>query len=255
MSLSKPVRLFCSDLDGTLIGEPESAADFAATWKSLGDAAPVLVYSTGRLHGDALHAIGLAGLPRPEFLITGVGTVIYHVAKDRIVDEFSHSLQDGWDAARVREIVSTLDGIEPQPPEHQHEWKCSWFWHGRGDDDIERLRTLLADAGIRAQVVYSSGRDLDVLPHNANKGNALRWLCTHLDVALTEVVVAGDTGNDVSMFLVPGVRGIAPENAEPELIDRLGGADAYHADGTCAAGILQGLRRFGVIPETTRTTD
>ena len=251
METDKPLRLFCSDLDGTLIGEPAAAADFAATWMAMAADAPVLVYSTGRLHDDARQAIHHAGLPQPDFLTTGVGTVIHDMRSGRVLDGFDEILGEAWDLQKIHQIVAPLDGIEPQPPAHQHRWKRSWFWHHRKSAEIEALREALASAGIGAQVVYSSARDLDILPSRANKGNALEWLCGHLGIGLDEVAVAGDTGNDVSMFLVPGVRGIAPENAEPELLAALDGRNFHHAHGACAAGILRGLIHFGAIREIT----
>jgi len=96
-------------------------------------------------------------------------------------------------------------------------------------------------------VIYSSARDLDVLPLTANKGNALRWICQRLGIELNEVVVCGDTGNDSSMFIVPGVRGIAVGNAEAELLEAVRRTDAYLAKGECAAGVMEGLKAFGVI--------
>lgn len=251
MHQTKTTRLFCSDLDGTLIGKPDSAADFTDTWEAMGDGRPLLVYSTGRLHEDACRAVKLAGLPEPEFFITGVGTVIFHVGEERMMHEFAEIQDESWNPEKIHNTVADLDGIEPQPPEHQHDWKSSWFWFDRAPAEIEHLRNMLSEAGIGAQVIYSSSRDLDILPLHANKGNALRWLCKHLDIPLGEVVVAGDTGNDSSMFLVPGVRGIVPGNAEPELLDVLGETETYRAHGACAAGILEGLCHFGVILRVT----
>ena len=106
---------------------------------------------------------------------------------------------------------------------------------------------MLLEAGLSAQVIYSTDQDLDVLPLAANKGNAITWLARHLDVGLDEVVVAGDSGNDSSMFLLEGVRGIAPGNASPELLREIKGADAYLASRTCASGVVEGLKKYGVV--------
>ncbi|MGG2476586.1 HAD family hydrolase, partial [Rhizobium sp. BR5] len=66
--------------------------------------------------------------------------------------------------------------------------------------------------------VYSSDRDLDILPKAADKGAALAWLCGQLRIGLDESVVAGDTGNDRAMFELNGIRGVIVGNALPELV-------------------------------------
>ncbi len=85
---------------------------------------------------------------------------------------------------------------------------------------IRTLEQGLGESDLRVKVVYSSSRDLDILPANATKGGALQWLCTYLKIPLNQVLVAGDTGNDNSLFQLPGVRGIIVENAQPELLGR-----------------------------------
>lgn len=247
MSEINKVRLFCSDLDGTLLGESEATARFVETWESMGgEDQVILVYSTGRLDKDAKRMIRLHGMPEPDFYITGVGTMIFETARGRMLDAYSEALNQGWDLTRVKEVVSRMPGIEAQPDVQQHAWKSSWFWHEKSADEIDGLRNSLSEAGLAAQVIYSTAMDLDVLPVAANKGNALRWLTSHLEVDLDEVIVAGDSGNDSSMFLLEGVRGIAPSNASPELLREIKQADAYHASESCASGVVEGLKKYGV---------
>ena len=251
---TKPVAIFCTDLDGTLLGRPEDTARFRQTWEALDEAKPLLVYSTGRLVNDAIEKIEQAGLPTPDYYIGGVGTIIYHPASETTLEEFSCSLSEDWVRADVQRIVQSIPDIEEQPAIQQHQWKSSWFWYDASEEDLDQLRKDLAAAGLKAQVVYSSKRDLDVLPQAANKGNALRWLCKTHDIELDQAVVAGDTGNDSSMFLVPGVRGIAPANAEPELLEAIEGIGAFTASGECTAGVIEGLRQYGVFPNPADST-
>ena len=81
-----------------------------------------------------------------------------------------------------------------------------------------------------AQVVYSSSRDLDILPAGANKGNALRWLASQVGLAHDKVCVDGDSGNDASMFLVEDVYGILVSNSEEALSEALEGIDVSVVD-------------------------
>ena len=101
---------------------------------------------------------------------------------------------------------------------------------------------MLEAAGQGVQLVYSSDRDLDVLPAGIDKGAATARLAQHWQVPPQRVIVCGDTGNDRSMF-EQGFRGIVVGNALPEL-QSLDSPDIYHATGSCAAGVAEGLRHW-----------
>ena len=46
---ASPIRLFSTDLDGTILGNPESANRFKLAWEALDkDKRPLLVFNTGR---------------------------------------------------------------------------------------------------------------------------------------------------------------------------------------------------------------
>ena len=69
-------------------------------------------------------------------------------------------------------------------------------------------------------------------------------------MSLDKVLVAGDTGNDISMFQLPGVQGIVVENAQPELTEALVKIPTFNATRVGADGVLEGLEHFRVIPST-----
>ncbi|MBP6865353.1 MAG: HAD-IIB family hydrolase [Candidatus Didemnitutus sp.] len=243
-----PIRLFSTDLDGTLLGNPEATQRFKAAWQALSpEARPLLVYNSGRLVHDLRRFVDDGVLPAGDYWIGGVGTEVFDVRAGAARHEFDAHLAEGWDRAKVEAVVRQFPGARPQPAEFQNEFKCSWYLTNADRPTLRELRRRLDEAGVAAKVVYSSSRDLDVLPRNATKGGALKWLCAQLGVPLTEVLVAGDTGNDASMFRLPGVRGIVVENAFPELYEATLELTTFNSRRILADGVLDGLCHYDVV--------
>jgi sucrose-6F-phosphate phosphohydrolase len=244
-----PVQFFCSDLDGTLWGNPKAARRFKAAWEALpGNTRPLLCYASGRLVHDVIDLLATRLLPWPDYIIGGVGTQIYDGRRKRLLSEFSEQFSAGWQLEKIEAIVGTFPGVTRQPPQFLNPCKSSWYLPQATRETIAVLERQLVDAGLQVCVVYSSARDLDVLPADSTKGGALDWLCRRFGMSLDRVLVAGDTGNDASMFLLPGVQGIVVENALPELIEAVVKIPTFNATRLIADGVLEGLEHFGVIP-------
>ena len=211
------------------------------------DKRPLLVYNTGRLLQDAQRTVQRSDLPAADYLICGVGTLIHDTRAQATMREFADIMSESWDRGHAEEVVRTLTQAVKQPSRFQNAFKSSWYLHQAPESLITALQHGLREAGIEAVVVYSSSRDLDILPKYANKGNALEWLLGHLGIPAEQVIVAGDSGNDSAMFLIPGVRGIVVENAQPELVEATLGLPCHRAQSICADGVIEGLVSFGVL--------
>lgn len=243
--------LFSTDIDGTIYDGPETAQRFADFWEELrhGSETPLLVYNSGRSVDDVRQLISSTLLPDPDFVIGGVGTEVFDFSTSRRMDEWGEDLEDAWNFSIVERVVwEHAEGIERQPEPCQNPYKSSWYWNDRSNEDLDRISQALEAEGLSAQIVYSSNRDLDILPDRANKGNAVAWLANRLGVLQDRIIVAGDSGNDSSMFSVEGGRGIVVANAEDSLYSATERFNPHHATLPCADGVIEGLRVLIPIP-------
>ena len=64
--------------------------------------------------------------------------------------------------------------------------------------------------------IFSCDQYLEVFDKTAGKGNALRFVCDHLGIPVSDSVAAGDAENDISMLDSAGVA-VAMANAPQEV--------------------------------------
>jgi sucrose-6F-phosphate phosphohydrolase len=237
------MNLIISDLDGTLLGNDAALLGFAA-WYDERRADFRLAYSSGRFRDSIRQSIAETDLPEPDALICGVGTEIYGSDAGGPLPGWPQVIAENWNAALIRRVCAEFGELEPQPDEFQSNYKLSYYARYLTESCLARLRQALHAAGQKTSVVYSSHRDLDVLPARTHKGAAAAFLANHWSISPRRVIVAGDSGNDAAMFH-EGFRGIVVGNAKPEL-RALDGPSIYHAAASYADGVVEGLDHWHV---------
>ena len=237
------LMLVC-DIDNTLLGCGESTRSFTR-WQA-GQAGMLFGIATGRSFHSAMAILAQADVPRPRFLITSVGSEIYHLADNGAVyerdAEWDAIVADGWDRAAVADLIARADAVVPQSPLEQRRFKLSYFVGGE-PEAARRIRDLLAAAGHACSVIQSHGRYLDILPNGVSKGSAVDHVRRRFGLARDRVMVAGDSGNDVEMLRsVP--RAIIVANYSDDLASRPDLAHSYVAKHGYARGVIEGVDHF-----------
>ncbi|MEG3083645.1 HAD-IIB family hydrolase [Sphingomonas sp. PB2P12] len=239
-----PELLLVSDIDGTLIGCSDGVGAFAKWHANQSDVA--FAVATGRSFHSAMAVLGQHDAPRPEILITSVGSEIYYrtigSAKYDRDTEWDGIIAAGWDREAVVELVGRHAGLTPQSPLEQRRFKLSYF----ADGDLaaaERVRALLAEHGHSCSIIQSHGRYLDILPHAASKGTAVEHVRRRLGLDPRQVIVAGDSGNDIEM-LRSSCHAIIVANYSDGLGTRRDLAHGYVAVDHHARGVIEGVAYF-----------
>ncbi|MDO8545106.1 MAG: HAD family hydrolase [Opitutaceae bacterium] len=247
-----PIRLFAADIEDTVLGDTDAVRRFRTAWESLpAGERPLLVYNTGRSVHETQWLILERQLPAPEFIIGGVGTELFDPLDHHVAEEFASHLAPGWDIGKIEHIIEENPGVRRQAVEFHNPYKSSWHWPLASSLQVVQLRRRLEDGGLDVNVLYSAKIYLDVIPRRAGKGAALAWLAGRIGIALENTLVAGAAGNNVSMFALPGVRGIVVGNAAAELLTGTTASKPFVTRVSSVDGVLAGLLHFGVLsPET-----
>lgn len=232
--------LLISDVDGTLLGSDEALTEFA-DWYQLHRDHLRLVYNSGRFVDSVWESITSSELPEPAAIIGGVGTQICCGSTGAEIGQWPTGAKQ-WDRRKICEVLSAYPALELQPAEFLSEYKISYYARGASNQQIKVIRGRLEEADCEVELVYSSDRDLDVLPRGVNKGTAAAYLAQHWEYREEQVFVSGDSGNDVALFQ-QGFRGIVVGNARSEL-KCLKGSRIFHSSQSYAAGVREGITHW-----------
>lgn len=240
-------RLLVTDLDGTLVGDAEGLARLKATLAGFRDQWG-LVYATGRTMTQARRLAREEDLPEPDIWITEVGAAITYPG-GRTDEEWAARMAEHWDRALVERTVMAIPAMSRQPEDAMGRFKLSFrIAPDAAKIVLPALGQALRDQGVPVLLIYSSQRDLDVVPATAGKAAAVRHVMKDLGLTSADVLTAGDSANDHDM-LCHGGPAVAVGNALPELIEAGLPPTVLRARARCADGILEALGHYGWLPE------
>jgi sucrose-6F-phosphate phosphohydrolase len=245
------------DIDNTLTGDREALDQLAARILILREQEELfLILSTGRRLDQVLAGFAEEGIPYADAIISQVGTEIYlppYAARMSPLAQWETRLLRQFSAETAVTFLDGIPGLEMQPQKYNTSLKVSCYLDNAPEPDAAAAQIKQhigqADKCDTYQVVWSSGRDLDIIPMAAGKGKAIQYVIHYLDLEAGKVIVAGDSGNDRSMFDTFD-HGIIVANAQPELKqlqEEARGSNYYFAQNKFAAGVTEGLRHFGVL--------
>ena len=228
--------LVAVDLDGTMLGDELALKRFS---RELRRERFWLAYVTGRCLSSAVSV--LPALPHPDFVIADVGGRICSGPGWEEDPTWRRRIAADWNPRRIEAVTQFFPTLRRQPGTHQGEFKMSYYLEQ--SEALPLLRDTLKRQRLRARLVYSSRRDLDIIPALSGKGCAVAHLAARLGFFPSQVFTCGDSENDLDM-LCRGFCSAVVGNADPELLRQLPG-DVYRSQAGYASGVSEALKHFG----------
>ena len=237
----RPAMLLATDLDGTFLGGSQNARlrlyQLVASHPDID-----LVFVTGRGLEHVLPLLADPTIPQPDYIIADVGATVVHGDTQQPVFQIQDDIEQIWPGDRaVVEALAHLPDLQRQ--EVPQERRCSYFCEEHHiDDEVRRIVD-----GLDCDLLFSAGKYFDVLPRGINKGHTLTRLVAHLGIDREDVLVAGDTLNDLSMYET-GFKGVCVGDSEAGLLAATADlARVYHASASGAGGIVEAFEYFGFL--------
>lgn len=233
--------LLATDLDGTfLAGESAKRHQLYQLISLHSDIQ--LAFVTGRGLESVLPLLSDPTIPNPDYIICDVGASIYHGDTLQPLQPLQAEIEQHWPGElHIEEVMSKFTEIIRQDVPQLR--RCSYFC--KPEQVTPSLYELAKE--LNCELLYSAGRYLDFLPKGVNKGTTLKALVDYLALDSDQVLVAGDTLNDLAMFQY-AYHGVCVGRSEPGLLqatERSG--NVYHATERGCGGIIEAFSHFNFL--------
>lgn len=236
-------KLIVSDIDHTLLGDDIELKKFISLINNQ-DLKVGFAVATGRTVDSAISVLKENKVPSPDIIISSVGAEIYYNYQSKLIYSTGWGAHIGhqWNREKIRQLLSSLKFLQYQEEATQRKYKISYYTSDI-PKNIEKVKSTLIKNKLKANVIFSHGQYLDILPYRASKGKAIRYLAYRWNIPYEKILVAGDSGNDSEM-LKGDLLGVVVANYSSELEELKGQNRIYFAKRNYAGGIIDGIEHY-----------
>lgn len=233
-------RMLFTDLDQNLVGNPGALQQFMEVMRN-NRKRVVFGIATGRRIDTALALMRMHNIPRPDVLISSLGTRIHYGAALNEDDYWAEHVDHNWNPGQIGRTLAALPGMELQPRFEQTRHKISYYYDAQKAPSVEEINTLLLQRELTANVTCAFGQYLDILPSRASKGQALRYVSQRLEIPLEQTLVVGGSGADEDMMRGNTLAVVVANRHHEELSQLTEQESIYFAAQPHAQGILEAI--------------
>ena len=274
--IAMPVRLIAFDLDGTLLdGRKNIPEENLRALRAAAAAGALLVPATGRIYTGVPEL--LRQLPVARYFITINGACAYDAVEDKNLyaselsvdcclrliaymdrlpaiydcyqDNWGYISRDMFEKAgdyipdpgimkMMRELRTPVDSLADTLRQKGRTVQKMQM-HFQDMDERKRQLKLVAERFPETAVSSSLPWNIEINSAGATKGQALKALCSALDIDLGDVLAFGDGSNDLDMLRTAGI-GVAMGNA----VEEVKAAADWVAPNNEEAGVAAGIWRI-----------
>lgn len=230
--------LLATDLDGTFLGGKQS--DRLKLYRLIREEKRIsLLFVTGRGVESVMPLLSNPVIPNPDYIICDVGATVLDGKSLEPIQPLQAEIESRWPGMfLIKKKLKKIKGLKLQ--EVSQERRCSYFFDET--TDIEAVKKVADEMGL--DVLMSAGKFLDILPKDVNKGSTLTKLAELKNFPVDEILVAGDTLNDSSLYDTR-YKAVVVGDAEQGLVEYTKGMDhVLHAKAKGAGGILESMKHF-----------
>jgi len=240
MQQNKFQLVLATDLDGTFLeGDQQIKNYFYNELSKLRDTV-MLIYVTGRPVEIVEQFCRHGYLPPSHYVIGDHGTHIVEGYHFQPIEHIQADIVKKWNNGNqtIKTLLQDDVGVRLQPLDPPY--RVAYYY------DQELMQASTVDKINRAgfDAILSCDMYLDIVPKGVNKGSTLLNLVHDLNLPCDNIITAGDSLNDLSLFQT-GLKSIVVGNAEPKLtIETAKLKNVFHSQYPGLSGIIDGLNYY-----------